>query len=325
MLIAPVNNVKLPNNYKFNNKTTQNKNCCGYNLKQKYDSVSFSGNLHLKQYNPAYKFCMRLFERSRIASRRRFSPPIDDLKGKLNEVFIPINGHRKIMAYDINPNNTDKYVLFFHGSSQNITNCQMLYKEILDANYAVLAPEYSGFGRNKSMYANEFTLQDDIEGIIKYIQTKKKIKNKNLGIAGHSLGGFAATSVAEQIPDAAFVVLISPINSLSYEVENIVKNKKFKIPKIFQYIYKRYPKILNPLEKIFKTEERIGNCKVPLYIIHSANDNMIPVKSSKSLACKSKSLRELIILPDGGHRLSGSKLEALRDILNKNNNYLPIQ
>lgn len=319
MLISPVSSFNINNKYKH----TLTPSAKISNIKPQYDEVSFNGNLHLKQYNPAYRFCMRLFERSQIASRRRFSPPIETLKGKLNEIHIPLKNHRRIAAYDINPENTDKYVLFFHGSSQNITNCQTVYKEILDAKFAVLAPEYSGFGKNKSVYANEFTLEDDIEGTLDYLLKKKKIKPENIGIAGHSLGGFAATSVAEKIPEAAFVVLISPINSLSYEVENLVKNKKFKIPKIFQYIYKRYPKILNPLERIFKTEERIANCKAPLYIIHSSNDNMIPVKSSKALACKSRTLRELLILPEGGHRIDKSKLNALRSILDKN--HLPTQ
>lgn len=319
MLISPISSFNTKSQHKPS--YTSPANIC--NTKPEYDTVTFSGKFHLKQYNPAYRFCMRLFERSQIASRRRFSPPINELKGKLNEVFIPLKNRRKIAAYDINPENTDKYVLFFHGSSQNITNCQTVYKEILDAKFAVLAPEYSGFGKNKQIYANEFTLEDDIEGTLDYLLKKKKIKPENIGIAGHSLGGFAATSVAEKIPEAAFLVLISPINSLSYEVENLVKNKKFKIPKIFHYIYKRYPKILNPLERIFKTEERITNCKAPLYIIHSANDNMIPVKSSKALACKSKTLRELLILPEGGHRIDILKLEALRSILGKN--HLPTQ
>ncbi len=316
MRITQVSNVSnrkfavCPNVAENKNKTYINKNI------NPADTVVFEGKLHLKQYNPAYRFCMKLFERSQIASRRRFSPPIAELKGKINEIQIPLTGRRKITAYDINPDNTDKYIIFFHGTSQNISNCQQIYNEFLKSKYAVLAPEYSGFGKNKTLMADEYTLEEDIAGSIRYLK-KKKIKPANIGIVGHSLGGFAATRVAEEIPQASFLILISPVNTLSYEVDNIVNNKKFKIPKLFQYIYKHYPRILNPLEKIFKTEERISKTRVPLYIIHSANDNLIPVKSSKALALKSKSLRELVILDSGGHRLDESKLKTIHEILNK--------
>ena len=282
---------------------------------QNRDSVSFEG-FSLKKYNPAYRFCMQLFERSQIASRRRISQPIPELRGKLREVMLPIKGRRKIVAYYINPDNRENYIVFFHGTSQNISNCQAAYKEFLNSNYAVLAPEYSGFGKNKSKLADEYTLEDDIAATVRYLK-KKKIKPENIGIVGHSLGGFAATRIAEEIPDAKFMILVSPVNTLSYEAENIVKQRKFKVPKFYQYIYKHYPKILAPLDRIFKTEERIARTKVPLYIIHSANDNLIPVKSSKSLAMKSKSLRELVILDGGGHRMDETKIESIHNILTK--------
>ncbi len=298
------------------NKKELNASANNINLTvQNRDSVSFEG-FSLKKYNPAYRFCMQLFERSQIASRRRISQPIPELRGKLREVMLPIKGRRKIVAYDINPDNRENYIVFFHGTSQNISNCQAAYKEFLNSNYAVLAPEYSGFGKNKSKLADEYTLEDDIAATVRYLK-KKKIKPENIGIVGHSLGGFAATRIAEEIPDAKFMILVSPVNTLSYEAENIVKQRKFKVPKFYQYIYKHYPKILAPLDRIFKTEERIARTKVPLYIIHSANDNLIPVKSSKSLAMKSKSLRELVILDGGGHRMDETKIESIHNILTK--------
>ena len=116
---------------------------------------------------------MKLFERSQIASRRRFSPPIAELKGKINEIQIPLTGRRKITAYDINPDNTDKYIIFFHGTSQNISNCQQIYNEFLKSKYAVLAPEYSGFGKNKTRMADEYTLEEDIAGSIRYLKKKE--------------------------------------------------------------------------------------------------------------------------------------------------------
>lgn len=317
MLVAPVSNLNTSGLRSINNSTMN------YNTrKPSCDEVSFKGKINFKEYNPAYKFCMSLFERSQLASRKRFSPPINSLKGKLKEVLIPLKNNRNIIAYNINPENTDKYILFFHGRSQNITNCQKVYEEILNEKFAVLAPEYSGFGKNKFMCVSEKTLENDIDGAIKYLENKN-IKPENVGIVGHSLGGFAAVIASEKMPKAAFSVLIAPGNSISSEIDSVMKHKRNKIPKFFQYIYKRYPSIINPLKKFFKTEKRIAQSNVPVYIIHSADDDVITVKSTKSLASKAKALKELIILPSGGHRVDETKLRALRTILNKN--YLPTQ
>ena len=284
------------------------------------DAVSFSG-FNLKNYNPAYKFGFRfLFESSQINSRKRFSPTISGMEGKLKEVFIPLNNKAKdkIVAYDINPDNTDKYIIFFHGSSQNISNCQRIYKEILESKFAVLAPEYSGYGKNKPIKADESTLNADIDAALKYLKDKG-IKPQNIGVVGHSFGGYAAVSAVAKEPDAAFAVLISPLNSFRYEVENVMKSKRFKMPKAFLYAYKMFPNMLKPLENMLKTEERISKSNVPFYIIHSVNDNWIPVKSSQSLASRAKLLKKLIILEKGGHHVDDGKLDVLKEILEKLN------
>ncbi len=280
----------------------------------KNDTVSFSSNLHLKELNPAYRFCMSLFKRSILASRRRLSPTIEGLEGKLNEVSIPLKGNKKIIAYDINPNKTEKYIVFFHGSSLNISNCQQTYKEVLDANFAVLAPEFSGFGKNNPMKVNEFTIEDDVEGILKYLKTKN-IKPENTGIIGHSLGSFATILAAEKMPDLKFMVIIAPVNTIQYEINNIINNKKFKIPLYLKKLIKICPAILNPLGKIFKTEDRLSKSNIPLHIIHSANDKLIPVQSSIELSQKAKNLKELRIPQTGGHGLEKNKLDELRKIL----------
>lgn len=282
------------------------------------DKVSFEGSA-FRKYNPTYNFCLNLFKRSQLASRRRFSAPIDELNGIMNEVSINLKGRGKIVAYDINPKNLDRYIIFFHGASQNITNTQSAYKQILNSDFAVLAPEYTGFGKNKPAKTDEFTLMKDIDGVLKYLNTNKNIKPENIGIVGHSLGGFAALLAAEKSEKSPFVVLISPLNSLYFEVDTILTNSKFKVPKFVKFIYKKFPSILKTLDRIFKSEERVANCKVPLYILHSLNDKLIPVESSINLASKAKNLKELIILQTGGHELGTAKLNTLSDIISKMN------
>ena len=279
------------------------------------DEVAFSG-LKLKKYNPAYNFGFRmLFESSQVNSRKRFSPVISGLNGLLNEVSIPLKKHgESIVAYDINPNNTDKYVIFFHGSSQNISNCQTVYKEILDSKFAVLATEYSGYGKNRPIKADEFTLNDDIDAALRYLKDKG-IKPENIGIAGHSFGGFAAALAATKQKNAAFVILMSPLNSLHYEVENVMNSKRFKVPKLFKYLYKFFPNILKPLENVFKTEEKLANSKVPVYIVHSKNDKWIPWHSSKNLAERNEFVKKFVILEKGGHSIDEGKLKVFRSIL----------
>ena len=319
MYVTPIS-FNNTNGYAYRTVSSESRHSLPVSKTTSSDTVSFQG-LNLKKYNPAYKFGFRfLFESSQINSRKRFSPTISGMEGKLKEVFIPLNNKAKdkIVAYDINPENTDKYIIFFHGSSQNISNCQRIYKEILASRYAVLAPEYSGYGKNKSIKADESTLNMDIDAALNYLKNKG-IKPQNIGVVGHSFGGYAAVSAVTKEPDAAFAVLISPLNSFRYEVENVMNSKRFKMPKVFLYAYKMFPNMLKPLENMLKTEERISKSNVPFYIIHSVNDNWVPVKSSQSLASRAKLLKKLIILEKGGHHVDDGKLLVLGDILKKLN------
>lgn len=280
------------------------------------NNVSFTG-LNTRKINPIYPLLIKLFNRSIIASRRRFVPINEALKNKISEVSILTKDKKRLIAWDIKTGNSNKYILYFHGSSQNISNNQAIYETFLKKGYNVLAGEYRGFGKNQPSKANENTIYKDVIAMQDYL-IKQGVKPENIGIVGHSLGGFAATIAAEQNPKSAFLILLSPINSLNYELENFLKRPRIKIPKLIEKCIKNFPQIIKPLNKIFKTEERLSKISVPTFLVHASNDKIIPLQSSKSLSEKCKNLKGFIELKTGGHTIESSKLEAIDRILDYN-------
>lgn len=279
-------------------------------------NVSFAG-FNTRKINPVYPLLMKLFNRSIIASRRRFVSIVDSLQGKVNEVTIFTKDKKRLMAWDIRTGDSDKYVLYFHGASQNVSNNQTIYETFLKKGYNVLAGEYRGFGKNKPSKADENTIYKDVTAMQEYL-IKQGVRPENIGIAGHSLGGFAATIAAEQNPKAPFLILLSPVNSLNYELDNFLKRPRIKIPKLVEKCIKIFPQIIKPLNKIFRTEERLSKISIPTFIIHASNDKIIPFQSSKSLSKKCKNLKDFVELKTGGHGLESSKIEAINKILNSN-------
>lgn len=310
-MINPIIGNRIYNrNFVYNN--TENRHLSYVNK----DSITFTG-LNIRKINPVYPLLMKLFNRSIVASRRRFVPIIDSLKGKVNEVSILTKDKKRLMAWDIRTGNSDKYILYFHGASQNISNNQIIYEAFLKKGYNVLAGEYRGFGKNKPSKTNEHTIYKDVIAMQEYL-IKQGVKPENIGIAGHSLGGFAATIAAEQNPKAPFLILLSPVNSLNYELNNFLKRPRIKIPKLVEKCIKFFPQIIKPLNKIFKTEERLSKISIPTFIIHASNDKIIPFQSSISLSKKCKNLKDFVELKTGGHTLETSKIDAVNKILNSN-------
>ncbi|MDR3235425.1 MAG: alpha/beta fold hydrolase [Prevotellaceae bacterium] len=57
--------------------------------------------------------------------------------------------------------------------------------------------------------ATSFDFSKDVEAGVKYLQTRKEINKKKIGLAGHSEGGIIAPMVAARNKDIAFIVLLA--------------------------------------------------------------------------------------------------------------------
>ncbi|MDD3419829.1 MAG: alpha/beta fold hydrolase [Candidatus Gastranaerophilales bacterium] len=313
MIIRSVsNNYTIPRTFKNQNRLNVSPVC--NNKAANADTVNFGGRSELYKFHPMNFFCNRLLRRSMIVSKNRYLSPIPELKGKIKNVVIKTPDNKELQSWDINPDKANKYVLFLHGMSQNVSHNQPLYAELNKAGYGVLALEYRGFGKNKKVKVTEELINKDVEAGLEYL--KGQVPASNITVVGHSAGSSMAVDLASKNPDLGGVVLVSPINGFGRAANYVLSNTKKKyIPDPIKNFILNHPSAMDVFNRVFKTEDKIQRINAPTYIIHSSNDSMIPVTTAKFLSSKAKNLAGFYQIPKGGHKMESYKIEGITDVL----------
>ncbi len=269
--------------------------------------VSFSN------FNPVILYVNKLFERSLEASRRRIQSVSPKLLPYTKEVTLT-----KSYGWDINKDDRKKYLIALHGTSQNISNLQNLYEAVLEKTpYAILAPEFRGFGKNKPAVVSEKSFIEDTSAALDYLKKEKGIKPQDVCVLGHSFGGFAASKLVQKNPDLGRLILVSSIDSLEHETVNIEKGTRNKVPKFVRFLFKHFKILRLPLTRLFRINDCLKDIKAPVDIIHSKNDFLIKPESAKNLASKCPNLSSLTILESGGHGMDSGKIDTIVSILSR--------
>lgn len=291
-MIYPINNNYDSKNY-YNIQNTQNINFQGLN----------------RRISPLNFYMNKILDRFTYISKNRWFPVEDSLKPYLKTGNIT-NGKQKIPFWEINPYNSKKYIIFYHGLGQNISTNQEIYKKVIEKGYGVFAPEYISF--NKPGLSNN-DIKNKTKSVLEYLNNKG-VTPQNTGVIGFSMGSFPAIETATKNKDLKFLILISPFNSLRNEIETLTMRSTVKLPYWIKYGIKKFPFILKHLDNIFKTKAKINRIKSPIYIIQSANDKIVPLKSTEELTQKARNLKEFIVLEEGGHNIEENKLKAFNDL-----------
>ncbi len=247
-----------------------------------------------------------------VVQSRQHRMPIDqELKNYLKIVKLKY-GKEIYEAFDINPDNAKEYIVFYHGLGQNITSNQHFYKSVIKKGYGILAVEHSGFGNSNGQLSAK-SVKNNSKAIMQYFK-EKQIPLRNVGVVSHSLGSFPATDLAHRSNEFKFVILIAPFNSLKKEKDFLLRPTS-KLPQIFKFLIKKFPFILNAFDKRFKIASRLKKIESPIYLIHSADDRTISIKSTEELAKKTTNLKNFVILDSGKHGLNQEKIKIFESLI----------
>ena len=173
-------------------------------------NTSYKGGLKsLNALNPVSYYANRYFKRSAQISNKNFTPISDSLADKIKQIK-----QDRILAWDINPENSKDYIFFLHGMSQNVSNYQAVYETALKNKKAVFAVEYRSYGENKTAVLSEDRLRNDVEKAYNFLTDKKNIRPENITVVGHSMGGALAANFASKHKDIKALILLSPIRNM---------------------------------------------------------------------------------------------------------------
>lgn len=279
-------------------------------------NTSYKGGLKsLNALNPVSYYANSYFKHSAKMSNKNLMPISDSLIGKIKKIKLD-----RILAWDINPENSKDYIFFLHGMSQNVSNYQAVYETALKNKKAVFAVEYRSYGENKPAVLSEDRLRNDVEKAYKILTEEKNIRPENITVVGHSMGGALAANFASKHKDIKALILLSPIRNMASIGKKFFLNKNIGVG-----VPQKVNKLTNTIKPLkwllslrFNSQNKMKQINAPTYILQSGNDSVTPLSGARKLvkAAREKGiLKDFIIFPLGGHKVDSKKVDALNKIL----------
>lgn len=194
----------------------------------------------------------------------------------VEEYELKVNDSIKIYTYLFKPSIECKGTIFYiHGSGGNAAYWSQLYKPLIDEGYAVYAADWRGYGKAAGS-PNYRGVLEDTETAFKDFLSKTKNDSLKTIVYGMSLGGQLAIKITKDNPDKVdALVLDGAFESaqqiaIDYAPFEFLKNRARNHPESFNQLYVGSRDIKD-----------IKN--VPKLIIHSINDEGVPLSHGKNL------------------------------------------
>jgi hypothetical protein len=157
-------------------------------------------------------------------------------------------------------------LLFFHGNAGNISHRLDSLRIFHRLGLQVLIVDYRGYGRSTGQ-PTEAGLYRDAEAAWSWLTQAQGIAADDIVLFGRSLGGAVAAELATRV-DAAGLIVESVFTS---------------VPDIAAEIYWWLPvRWLSRLD--FDTAGAIGRSDLPVLVVHSRDDEIIPFEHGRRLA-----------------------------------------
>lgn len=176
---------------------------------------------------------------------------------RIQEIQIPLPGEQHLIAQYHQPRSTPHgVVLLLHGAQGNLDDYQFLSQVFVSRGYAVLLPDFRGFGKSAGNLT-ETSLEEDALACMDWIN--KRFREDSILLYAMDFLSPVACYVNTMMP-ARMLILDNPVYGLK------------------QWVRDRYPAFFLPyeLKYDFKLYEFLPNCLSPVFVIrpqHQAYTN----------------------------------------------------
>ncbi len=152
--------------------------------------------------------------------------------------------------------------IIFHGNGELIDHIDSYAEWYRQRGYAVLLPEYRGYGRSGGT-PGQAAITDDMLAFHAKLAARPDVDPARIVYHGRSLGCAVAAQLADQKPPAAFV-LESPFLSIN------AMAARYFVPGFF---------VKHP----YRTDKVLPRLGKPVLILHSTHDEIVPYSHGKRL------------------------------------------
>ena len=187
-------------------------------------------------------------------------------------------------------------VVLFHGNAELIDASLGRAMAYVARGWAVLMPEFRGYGRSGGTPSQDATVADAV-ALIERTAACEGVDATTLVLHGRSLGGGVAAQVAARLtPDYHLAGLI--LESSFRSVASMAAG--FGVPAFVV----RHP---------FRTDRVLPGLSCPILLLHGTGDDIIPPSNSQTLAGLNPRAR-LVLLPGGHNDFPGNETAYWREI-----------
>jgi fermentation-respiration switch protein FrsA (DUF1100 family) len=216
-----------------------------------------------------------------LPDRTRVAPKNAGLAGVEEVVFKAADG-TKLIAWYLPARGSKPTLLYFTGNSGNVANRAGKIRTIGADGYGVFMPNYRRYGGSEGR-PSEVRIAADAVSAYDCL--------RGLGIASHDIiayGESLGTAVATQL-------------SLQRHVEALILEAPFtSIVDVGRLMWKGFPLRLIMKDQ-YRTIDRIGGVKAPVFILHGGRDAIIPLDQARHVFHAAVEPKSFTVLPQAGH------------------------
>ena len=228
----------------------------------------------------------------------------------IKKVQIP-SKNGSIYSWEVNPENSKKYVLFLHGikGKSTIPPNQLFIESVIQkGGYGIITPEYRG---SAELHKKRFTFKnmiEDAKATLDYLYSKG-IKPEDITIVSHCIGSIPASHIASEEKNIGKIILVSPIVDGGGFGTTLLKTLKLKLPHSLENKLNTFIELFMPYE--MNTIKHINTTNSPITVILPTNDNLVSNEQCSKLIKFIRNLNNFITIPNGVHALTKSNCTAI--------------
>jgi len=187
-------------------------------------------------------------------------------------------------------------ILFAHGNGENISTHIASIYWLPASGYNVFAFDYRGYGRSQGKPDIDGAMAD-FETALQTLVTRRDIDANRIVVLGQSLGGAIAIAAVAQSPLRSHIKAVVADSAFSsYRAITREKMSEFILAWPLQWLpWLTMTDKYSPIDSISLLSP------IPVLIMHSEKDQIVPVHHASRLFDAAQEPRKLLLLPSGNH------------------------
>ena len=187
-------------------------------------------------------------------------------------------------------------VLFLHGNAENISTHIASVYWLPAQHYNVLLPDYRGYGESAGTPTLP-GLVTDAETAIAWLAARPEVQTQGMAVFGQSLGGSLAVYAVAHSPERAQIKTLI-IDSAFSSYRRIAREK---LAGFWLTWALQWPLSFTVDDQYSPIDAIAAISPIPLLIIHSVHDQIVPISHAEALYAAAKQPKALWKIAQGGH------------------------